>query len=45
MVPISRPLIGEEEKNAVMDVLNSGMLAQGKRTAELEEAFAADLRR
>ncbi len=40
MVPISRPLIGEEEKNAVMDVLNSGMLAQGKRTAELEEAFA-----
>lgn len=40
MVPISRPLIGEEEKNAVMDVLNSGMLAQGKRTVELEEAFA-----
>ena len=40
MVPISRPLIGEEEKNAVMDVLNSGMLAQGKRTAELEDVFA-----
>ena len=40
MIPISKPLIGEEEKRAVLEVLDSGMLAQGRRTAELEKAFA-----
>ena len=41
MIPISRPCIGEAEKQAVLDVLDSGMLVQGRRTAELEESFAA----
>lgn len=41
MIPISKPYIGETEKQAVMAVLESGMLAQGPRTAELEEKFAA----
>ncbi|PKN83561.1 MAG: aminotransferase DegT [Chloroflexi bacterium HGW-Chloroflexi-8] len=39
MIPVSKPYIGEEEKKAVMEVLNSGMLAQGPRVAKLEEKF------
>ena len=30
MIPIAKPIMGEEEKKAVLEVLNSGMLAQGK---------------
>jgi dTDP-4-amino-4,6-dideoxygalactose transaminase len=41
MIPIARPDIGQEEIDAVSDVLRSGMLAQGKRVKELEEAWAA----
>lgn len=41
MIPISRPDIGPAEEAAVLDVLRSGMLAMGKRTAEFEEAWAA----
>jgi dTDP-4-amino-4,6-dideoxygalactose transaminase len=41
MIPISKPFIGEEEKQAVMEVLDSGMLVQGPRVAQLEEKFAA----
>jgi dTDP-4-amino-4,6-dideoxygalactose transaminase len=41
MIPISKPFIGDEEKAAVMAVLESGMLAQGPRVAELEGRFAA----
>lgn len=40
MIPISKPFIGEAEKQAVMAVLDSGMLAQGPRTAAFEEKFA-----
>lgn len=40
MIPIAKPLIGEEEKQAVLEVLESGMLAQGPRVQALEEAFA-----
>ncbi|MGD8758734.1 MAG: DegT/DnrJ/EryC1/StrS family aminotransferase [Anaerolineales bacterium] len=40
MIYISKPVIGDEEKAAVLQVLESGMLAQGARTAELEQAFA-----
>src|SRR5512147_2626824 len=40
MIPISKPMIGEAEKQAVMEVLDSGMLAQGPRTARFEERFA-----
>jgi dTDP-4-amino-4,6-dideoxygalactose transaminase len=41
MIPISKPFIGEAEKQAVLEVLDSGMLVQGPRTAKLEEKFAA----
>ena len=40
MIPISKPYIGEEEKRAVLEVLESGMLVQGPRTAKLEEKLA-----
>jgi dTDP-4-amino-4,6-dideoxygalactose transaminase len=41
MIHIARPQIGEEEKAAVLAVLESGQLAQGSVVAEFEEAFAA----
>jgi dTDP-4-amino-4,6-dideoxygalactose transaminase len=41
MIPIARPLIGEEEKTAVLAVLSSGQLAQGPKVREFEERFAA----
>lgn len=40
MIPIARPNIGEEEKRAVLDVLESGQYAQGPRVAEFEKRFA-----
>jgi dTDP-4-amino-4,6-dideoxygalactose transaminase len=40
MIQIAKPQIGPEEKQAVMDVLDSGMLAQGPRVKEFEERFA-----
>jgi len=40
LIPIAKPYIGEGEKRAVMEVLDSGMLAQGKRVSELEDRFA-----
>ncbi|HEY4688848.1 MAG TPA: DegT/DnrJ/EryC1/StrS aminotransferase family protein, partial [Anaerolineae bacterium] len=40
MIPISKPFIGEAEKQAVLEVLESGMLAQGPRVARFEERFA-----
>mgnify|MGYP001118066736 CR=1 FL=1 len=40
MIPISKPLIEDEEINAVVEVLKSGMIAQGPKTAELEDMFA-----
>ncbi len=41
MIPMAKPLIGEEEKQAVLEVLDSGILAQGSRVKMLEEGFAA----
>src|SRR5436190_1731209 len=40
VIPISKPLLGEEEQAAVRRVIESGMLAQGPRVAEFERAFA-----
>ena len=40
MIPIAKPLLGAEEKAAVSRVLESGMLAQGPKVAEFEQAFA-----
>ncbi len=39
-IPIAKPEIGPEEINAVTEVLESGMLAQGKVVKEFEEKFA-----
>jgi len=41
MIPISRPDLGPAEEGAVLEVLRSGMLAMGRRTAEFEAAWAA----
>jgi dTDP-4-amino-4,6-dideoxygalactose transaminase len=40
MIHIAKPLMGEEEKRGVLEVLDSGMLAQGPKVRALEEAFA-----
>jgi len=40
MIPIAKPLIGEKEIEEVVNVLKSGMIAQGPRVAEFEEKFA-----
>jgi perosamine synthetase len=39
-IPIARPIIGYEEITAVSEVLKSGMIAQGEKVAEFEQAFA-----
>lgn len=39
-IPIARPLIGHEEKERVLAVMDSGQLAQGKEVAGFEEEFA-----
>lgn len=40
MINMARPQIGDEEKAAVMRVLDSGQLVQGSVVAEFEAAFA-----
>jgi perosamine synthetase len=40
MIPIARPDLGPEEIAAVTEVLGSGMIAQGRKVAELEERWA-----
>jgi len=40
MISMAKPVIGEEEKQAVLEVLDSGFLAQGPRVKAFEEAFA-----
>ena len=40
MIPIARPDIGQEEIDAVTEVLRSGMIAQGKKVKELEDRWA-----
>jgi len=40
MINIAKPQIGDEEKKAVLEVLDSGIIAQGPRVAAFEEAFA-----
>jgi dTDP-4-amino-4,6-dideoxygalactose transaminase len=40
MIPIAKPLIGLEEKQAVLEVLDSGIIAQGPRVKAFENAFA-----
>ena len=40
MINMAKPVIGDEEKKAVLEVLDSGILAQGPRVAAFEEGFA-----
>lgn len=39
-IPIAKPLISDEDKRAVMEVLDSGMLVAGRQVADFEQAFA-----
>src|SRR4051812_35288306 len=41
VIPLARPVLGEAEERAVIDVLRSGQLSLGPRLAEFEEKFAA----
>ena len=40
MIPIAKPNLGPQERKAVIEVLKSGMIAQGPKVAQLEEKFA-----
>ena len=40
MITIAKPQIGQEEKDAVMDVMGSGMIACGSVVAEFEQKFS-----
>lgn len=40
MIPIARPLIGDDEQKAVMEVMSSGQVAQGPKVREFEAQFA-----
>lgn len=39
-IPLSKPFLGEEEKHAVLGVLDSGFLARGRQVELFEEEFA-----
>jgi dTDP-4-amino-4,6-dideoxygalactose transaminase len=41
VIPIAKPNFDDAERRAVLEVLDSGMLAQGPRVRAFEEAFAA----
>jgi dTDP-4-amino-4,6-dideoxygalactose transaminase len=41
MIPVMKPLLGDEEAEAVAEAVRSGWVAQGPRVAEFEQAFAA----
>jgi perosamine synthetase len=40
VINIAKPQLGEEEKHAVVEVMDSGMIAQGTRVKAFEQAFA-----
>jgi perosamine synthetase len=41
VIPLARPVLGEAEERAVLEVLRSGQLSLGPRVPEFEAAFAA----
>jgi perosamine synthetase len=42
-IPLARPVLGEPEERAVIEVLRSGQLSLGQRLGEFERAFASFL--
>jgi len=42
-IPLARPVLGDAEEQAVIDVLRSGQLSLGPRVPAFEQAFAARL--
>ena len=40
-IPLARPVLGEEEERAVIDVLRSGQLSLGPRVEQFEQQFAS----
>jgi perosamine synthetase len=42
-IPLARPVLGEAEERAVIEVLRSGQLSLGPRLAEFERLFAAQV--
>ncbi len=40
VIPLARPVLGEAEERAVIEVLRSGQLSLGPRVGEFERAFA-----
>ena len=40
MINMAKPIMGDEEKKAVIEVLDSGIIAQGPRVKAFEEGFA-----
>ena len=40
-IPLARPVLGESEERAIVEVLRSGQLSLGPRLEEFERAFAA----
>ncbi|MCA9415056.1 MAG: aminotransferase class I/II-fold pyridoxal phosphate-dependent enzyme [Candidatus Omnitrophica bacterium] len=41
MIPITKPIVGEEEVAAAAEALRSGWVSQGPAVARFEQAFAA----
>jgi perosamine synthetase len=44
VIPLARPVLGEREERAVIEVLRSGRLSLGPRVEEFERRFAARVR-
>lgn len=40
MISIAKPIIGKEEQDAILEVINSGQMVQGSRVREFENRFA-----
>ena len=40
MIPIAKPLLGSDEVRAVTDAIMSGIIAEGPRVSDFEQAFA-----
>ena len=41
MLSVSEPCLGQEEKTALVDVIDSGWITMGEKVRQFEQAFAA----